>query len=99
MAILRYLLMLASLAGAGFSINVMATERLNKTDLIAFLLVGPAFVLNFIYLLKHPPQPRPPQPGGQSRIRRLINLWFDAKERELQERGKRPPQSNRGHST
>src|SRR5262245_47570047 len=89
MAILRYILVFASLVGAILSFNQLGRGYEDAT--LIFLYVVAVFVLNIVYLVLVPPKSK-----AVSRIGRLVNLWFEAKERELQERAKRPPQSNRG---
>jgi hypothetical protein len=57
--------------------TVRPSEKFAACGLFLYL------ILNCIYLIKCPP------PNSEkSRLVRMIGLWFDAKERELQERGK-----------
>lgn len=88
MAALRVILIIASVVGAAFPVFILATEHATKAGEIVLPMMIVGFLLNLFYLYRS-------KPGGASigRIGRLIGLWFDAKERELQQRAK-PPHSN-----
>jgi RsiW-degrading membrane proteinase PrsW (M82 family) len=91
MAALRYLLMLGTVSGLGLIGYLFATQGApHKTDavIVYSFLVG--LVLNFVYLYRS----RPTGIGKQSRLTRLVSLWLDVKERELNDRARKPPQSN-----
>jgi hypothetical protein len=81
MALLRYLLILASAGTAVFLIYVALTERVNSPGFMYSWIVF--CVLNFLYLVCTPIA------DNRWRALRLISLWFDAKEAELRARGKR----------
>jgi hypothetical protein len=63
-------------AGVGLNVGMPPTRQ------FYYLLLAVA-VMNLFYIGRTFPRTKP-----RSRIGTLINLWFDAKERELRERGK-----------
>jgi membrane protein implicated in regulation of membrane protease activity len=91
MDILRYVLLLTNLAGAGFTFWLVGTVDGTPTAEIVASAAGAVFALNFFYLFRLPSET---DSKSSSRIGRLIGLWFEAKERELQNRGNVPPHSN-----
>jgi hypothetical protein len=62
--------------GIGFD----ARSKRDDTRVIAFA-IGGLLALNLVYLFT---VPKP----EKSRVRQLIGLWFDAKEKELRDRSK-----------
>jgi FtsH-binding integral membrane protein len=91
MAALRYLLMVATVSGLGFIAYGFVTwgaPNKGATVFIYSCVVG--LVLNFVYLYRS----HPTGIGKRSRLTRLVGLWLDVKERELNDRARKPPQSN-----
>jgi hypothetical protein len=90
MAALRYLLLVATVSGLGFIAYGFATwGKPNKEATVFIYLCVVGLVLNFVYLYSHPTGI-----GKRSRLTRLVSLWLDVKERELNDRARKPPQSN-----
>jgi len=88
---LRYLLLVASLVAVGVIIFALATEHhMQAVGRLIALSVAAGLVLNFVYILRCPPDAGR---GGKSRLFKLGGLWLDAKERELRDRAGKPPQS------
>ena len=89
MKIIRYILVVGSVGWLGFVIyNVMTRgfPRRNDEFFVVGLFVG-YVILCLVYCLLSESR------GDQSRIARIVSLWFDAKERELRERAGKPPTS------
>jgi len=95
MKYLRIALLLASLLPVivfGFLLITRPHEATGGQKLIV-LAICAGFALNFVYILYHPPLPR----DKKSRLRQIVSLWLDAKERELRERvGKLTDSPNHG---
>jgi len=86
MNLLRYVLVAGTLALLGFFLYVQATERLTGPDRLVLPMVIIGLVLNLVYLIRCPPG----IPKSPSRLRKLVSLWLDAKERELRDRAGKP---------
>ena len=89
MNLLRYVLVAATLSLLGALSYVQATQRLTGQDRLLLLTVVIGCALNLIYLVRCPPGiPKSPSLIGYSaiRLRKLVSLWLDAKERELRDR-------------
>jgi hypothetical protein len=84
MMLLRYALMAATLFFICALFYAAAQPRAPREGWWFFFMVQTALALNFFYLLRCPPINMSP-----SRVRKLIELWLDAKEQELRERAKR----------
>jgi hypothetical protein len=83
MNFLRYLLIIASAAGAAFPLYLLVFES-SSGSLVEHLIVASyviGLLLNIIYLLYS-------RRGSDSvsRFARLFRLWLDVKERELRDR-------------
>ena len=78
---LRYVLIALSAGGALWSIFALKiyARQLEWFPLLFLLFVGLACVANFVYLLDSNSKPN-------SRLGRMFRLWFNAKERELEQR-------------
>ena len=70
-------------------ITLPSYYRTTSQDLFALFAMA-VLILNFIYVFVCPPFGT----RLKSRLLRLGGLWLDAKERELSQRAKGPPQSN-----
>ena len=82
MEFLRYLLIIASAAGAAFPLYLLMFERGGSPAerfIVARYAIG--LLLNFIYLLYSRRRA-----DSASRFVRLFRLWLDVKERELRDR-------------
>jgi len=77
MDLLRYVLMAATLSLLGL-FSYHPTEQ----NWLLWLAIVIGCVLNLVYLLCCPPG----IPKSPSRLRKLVSLWMDAKERELRDR-------------
>jgi hypothetical protein len=85
MNLLRYVLVAATLAALGALFYTRATSRpspVDHTDILLWWMFLIGLVLNLIYLVLCPPG----IPKSPSRLRKLVSLWLDAKERELRDR-------------
>ena len=82
MNLLRWVLVGGTLASLGFFLYIAATEHPTGWDRLWWLITMIGLVLNLVYLLRCPPG----IPKSPSRLRKLVSLWLDAKERELRDR-------------
>jgi hypothetical protein len=80
MNLLRYVLVAATLSGLGGLLYVSRPDNNASRLLWWMFLIG--LVLNLVYLVLCPPG----IPKSPSRLRKLVSLWLDAKERELRDR-------------
>jgi len=84
MKFLRIILFMVSLAGAFICFYLISINNVKlRSNEAPLAWLGLALAsLNCLYLFLCPPPYE-----DRSRLSRLIGLWFDAKEKELQERG------------
>ena len=84
MNLLRYVLVVGTLAVLGFFLYVGYTIRRHWDfdEALWWWLCVIVAGLNVVYLLSCPPG----IPKSPSRLRKLVSLWLDAKERELRDR-------------
>jgi len=83
MNLLRYVLVAATLSCLGLLLYMRTTSyHPDNTDLLLWWMFLIGLVLNLIYLVCCPPS----IPKRPSRLRKLVSLWLDAKERELRDR-------------
>ena len=87
MRIIRIFLLLASVAGAIYMFHSLLAEKIQDVDRWIGWSFGLGLVLNFVFLLFCRPIS-----SGNSRFGYLLRLWYNAKLRELRERGGNPPQ-------
>ena len=82
MRLVRIVLILASFGGVLIACGVGLDSRYKRSDerTVAFVIAG-LFALNLVYLFAIPKPEK-------SRVRQLVGLWFDAKEKELRDRSK-----------
>jgi len=81
MNLLRYVLVAGTLALLGFFLyRGYTTDYWDISDTLWWWLCVIVAGLNVVYLVCCPP------PKSPSRLRRLVSLWLDAKERELRDR-------------
>jgi hypothetical protein len=81
MNLLRYVLVAFTLFCLGWLLHAHTTVPLGWQRLLWLTFVI-GCVLNLVYLIRCPPG----IPKSPSRLRKLVSLWLDAKERELRDR-------------
>ena len=86
MRILRFFLLVASVAGAVYIFLALHIGSVPSAERWIAWLFGLGLVLNIIFLLFCGPVVT-----GNSRFTYLLRLWYDAKMRELRERAGEPP--------
>ena len=88
MNLLRYVLVAATLFCLGVVFFATGTPfaRMSGWERLAWLALVIGFALNLVYLIRCPPG----IPKSPSRLRKLVSLWLDAKERELRDRAGKP---------
>ena len=86
MRILRFLLLLASVIGAAYIFYGLHAGTVPSPERSIVWLFGLGLVLNIIFLLFCGPVTT-----GTSRFSYILRLWYNAKMRELRERGSEPP--------
>jgi hypothetical protein len=90
---LRYVLMLVSAAGAIFTLYLAKdVAHSDPAGAIILLAVGGALSLNAIYMMAQAPKPSSVKPF------RMMRLWMQAKENELESRATRRPEQSAGSS-
>jgi hypothetical protein len=86
MRILRFFLLVASVAGAVYIFHAPHIGSVTSAERPIAWLFELGLVLNIIFLLFCGPVVT-----GNSRFTYLLRLWYDAKMRELRERAGEPP--------
>jgi hypothetical protein len=86
MRILRFFLLLASVVGAAYIFHALHAGSVPSAERSIAWLFGLGLVLNIIFLLFCGPVAT-----GTSRFSYILRLWYNAKMRELRERGGAPP--------
>jgi hypothetical protein len=86
MRILRFFLLVASVAGAVYIFYLLHIGSVPSTERSIAWLFALGLVLNIIFLLFCGPVVT-----GNSRFTYLLRLWYNAKMRELRERAGEPP--------
>ena len=86
MRILRFFLLLASVVGAAYIFQALHAGSVPSAEWSIAWLFGLGLVLNIIFLLFCGPVAT-----GTSRFSYILRLWYNAKMRELRERGGEPP--------
>jgi hypothetical protein len=86
MRILRFFLLVASVAGTVYIFHALHIGSIPSTERSIAWLFGLGLVLNIIFLLFCDPIAT-----GNSRLTYVLRLWYNAKMRELRERAGEPP--------
>jgi hypothetical protein len=83
MNLLRYVLVAGTLSALGLLLYIRTTSPPGDTGgWLLWWMTVIGLVLNLAYLVCCPPG----IPKSPSRLRKLVSLWLDAKERELRDR-------------